>query len=67
MAKHLWEIEKNAISRDLKGKYILIYGQPKTGKSTFGSQLPRGLFMNFENGTWRKLKKIKKTLINAKE
>ena len=23
----------------------------KTGKSTFGSQLPRGLFMNFENGT----------------
>jgi len=23
--------------------------------------------MNFQSGTWRKLKKIKKTLINAKE
>ena len=29
----------------------MIYGQPKTGKSTFGSQLPRALFMNFEQGT----------------
>jgi hypothetical protein len=29
----------------------LIYGEPKTGKSTFGSQLPRSLFLNFEQGT----------------
>lgn len=47
----IFNLEPSKISRDLKGKYILIYGQPKTGKSTFGSQLPRGLFMNFENGT----------------
>ena len=47
----IFSLEPSKISRDLKGKYILIYGQPKTGKSTFGSQLPRGLFMNFENGT----------------
>lgn len=47
----IFSIEPSRISRDLKGKYLLIYGQPKTGKSTFGSQLPRGLFMNFENGT----------------
>ena len=47
----IFSLQPSKISRDLKGKYILIYGQPKTGKSTFGSQLPRGLFMNFENGT----------------
>ena len=47
----IFNLEPSKISRDLKGKYLLIYGQPKTGKSTFGSQLPRGLFMNFENGT----------------
>ena len=47
----IFSLEPSKISRDLKGKYILIYGAPKTGKSTFGSQLPRGLFMNFENGT----------------
>lgn len=47
----IFSLEPSKISRDLKGKYLLIYGQPKTGKSTFGSQLPRGLFLNFEQGT----------------
>lgn len=47
----IFNIEPSKISRDLKGKYLLVYGQPKTGKSTFGSQLPRALFMNFEQGT----------------
>jgi hypothetical protein len=44
----IFSLEPSKISRDLKGKFLLIYGQPKTGKSTFGSQLPRALFMNFE-------------------
>ena len=44
-------IEPSAISADLKGKYILLYGAEKTGKSTFGSKLPRSLFLQFENGT----------------
>ena len=47
----IFSLEPSKISRDLKGKFLLIYGQPKTGKSTFGSQLPRSLFMNFEHGT----------------
>lgn len=47
----IFDLEPSKISRDLKGKFILLYGQPKTGKSTFGSQLPRALFMNFEQGT----------------
>lgn len=47
----IFSLEPSKISGDLKGKFLLIYGQPKTGKSTFGSQLPRSLFLNFEQGT----------------
>lgn len=47
----IFSLEPSKISRDLKGKFLLIYGAPKTGKSTFGSQLPRSLFLNFEQGT----------------
>ena len=47
----IFNIEPSRISRDLKGKFLMIYGLPKSGKSTFGSQLPRALFMNFEQGT----------------
>lgn len=47
----IFNLEPSKISRDLKGKFLLIYGAPKTGKSTFGSQLPRSLFLNFEQGT----------------
>ena len=47
----IFTLEPSKISRDLKGKFLLIYGQPKSGKSTFGSQLPRALFLNFEQGT----------------
>ena len=47
----IFTLEPSKISRDLKGKFLLIYGQPKSGKSTFGSQLPRSLFLNFEQGT----------------
>ena len=50
-AVDIFALEPSKISRDLKGKFLLIYGLPKTGKSTFGSQLPRALFMNFEQGT----------------
>lgn len=47
----IFSLEPSKISRDLKGKFLLVYGEPKTGKSTFGSQLPRALFLNFEQGT----------------
>lgn len=48
---NIFELEPSKISRDLKGKFLMIYGLPKVGKSTFGSQLPRSLFLNFEQGT----------------
>lgn len=47
----IFSLEPSVISRDLKGKYIAIYGREKVGKSTFGARLPRALFCNFEVGT----------------
>lgn len=43
-------IEPTVISRDLKGKYILIYGKPKTGKTTLASRFPKNLLIAFEKG-----------------
>jgi hypothetical protein len=47
----IFNIEPSVISKDLKGKYIAIYGREKVGKTTFGARLPRALFCNFEVGT----------------
>ena len=43
-------IEPTVISRDLKGKYILIYGKPKTGKTTLASRFPKNLLVAFDKG-----------------
>ena len=43
-------IEPTVISRDLKGKYILIYGKPKSGKTTLASRFPKNLLVAFEKG-----------------
>ena len=50
MAKHLWEVEKNAISRDLKGKYVMLYGKPKSGKTTAACSFPDAILFAFEKG-----------------
>lgn len=51
MAIDIFNIPENVISRDLKGRFLCIYGPEKVGKSTFGAKLPRPLFCNFEVGT----------------
>lgn len=43
-------IQPTVISRDLKGKYILIYGKPKVGKTTLASHFPKNLLVAFEKG-----------------
>ena len=43
-------IKPTVISRDLKGKYLLIYGKPKTGKTTMASRFPKNLLIAFEKG-----------------
>jgi hypothetical protein len=46
----LLNIQPTTISRDLKGKYLLLYGAPKSGKTTFACQLPRNLLIACERG-----------------
>ena len=43
-------IQPTVISRDLKGKYILLYGKPKVGKTTLASHFPKNLLIAFEKG-----------------
>lgn len=50
MAIDILNIEPTVISRDLKGKYILVYGKPKTGKTTLASRFPKNLLVAFEKG-----------------
>ena len=46
----LTKIEPNKISRDLKGKFVLIYGEPKSGKTSFSSLFPKPILFAFERG-----------------
>ena len=50
MAIDIFNIEPTVISRDLKGKYMLLYGKPKCGKTSFSAQMPRNLLIAFEKG-----------------
>ena len=43
-------IEPTTISRDLKEKYLLIYSEPKAGKSSFAAQAPKNLMLCSEKG-----------------
>ena len=47
----IFSLQPSVISRDLKGKYILLYGAPKVGKTSFAVQAPRALVCAFEKGT----------------
>lgn len=72
-------LEPTKISKDFKGKYVLIYGDPKIGKTTFVSQIPKVLIFAFEPGynalnnkfvqpitSWKDLKIAVKQLENPK-
>lgn len=50
MAKHIWEIEPSTISRDLTGKYVLLYGKEKSGKTTAACMFPKPVLLAFEKG-----------------
>ena len=43
-------LQPTTISRDLRGKFVLIYGQPKSGKTTLACQFPRNLLLACERG-----------------
>lgn len=46
----LMALEPHKVSRDLSGYIIYVYGEAKTGKTTFASQLPGSLILAFEKG-----------------
>lgn len=50
MAIDIFAIQPHEVSRDLCGYTFLVYGQPKTGKTTVASQFPDTLLLAFETG-----------------
>lgn len=50
MAIDIFNIQPSVISRDLKGKFICIYGLPKVGKTSLACQFPKNLLLGFERG-----------------
>ena len=69
MSNSLLDITPHVVSRDLTGYSVLLYGQPKSGKTTTASQFPQALLLAFELGynalpgvmakpmrTWRDMK-----------
>lgn len=50
MAIDILNIKPSVISRDLRGKYVLLYGKPKSGKTTAAASFPNALLCAFEKG-----------------
>jgi hypothetical protein len=50
MAIDLLGIQPTVVSRDLKGKLVLFYGDPKSGKTTTATKFPKSLLLAFEKG-----------------
>lgn len=50
MAINLTQLKPHVVSRDLSGYLTFIYGAPKTGKTTFSSQMPKPLLIAAERG-----------------
>ena len=46
----LSELQPTKISRDLKGKYVLLYGRAKSGKTSLAANFPRNLLLATEIG-----------------
>lgn len=51
MEVDLLNLEPQHISRNLKGKFILVYGEPGCGKTSLGAELPKALILGCEQGT----------------
>lgn len=50
MVIDILNIQPTTISRDLKGKYICLFGNAKVGKTTFACNAPKNLLLAFEKG-----------------
>jgi GTPase SAR1 family protein len=43
-------LQPNKVSRDMRGYSVLMYGTPKSGKTTTASKFPNALLVAFEKG-----------------
>lgn len=50
MGIDILSIQPSVISRDLRGKYVMLYGKAKSGKTTAATQFPNTLLCAFERG-----------------
>lgn len=50
MANALTAIKPHEVSRDLSGYSVMMYGTPKSGKTTTASKFPKALVLAFEKG-----------------
>lgn len=77
MAIDLLGIEPTVVSRDLKGKLVMFYGDPKSGKTSNAVKFPKSLLLAFEKGynalnnvmaqpinKWAEFKQVLKQLSN---
>ena len=71
----LMSLQPHQVSRDLRGYSVLLYGEPKSGKTTTATKFPNHLILGFEKGwnaipgamamtinSWSDFKKILKQL-----
>lgn len=50
MSIDIFNIQPTVVSRDLRGKIVLFYGDPKSGKTTNAVKFPKSLLLAFEKG-----------------
>ena len=50
MGIDILSLQPNVISRDLRHKYVMIYGKPKSGKTTAAASFPNSILLAFEKG-----------------
>ena len=80
MAINLLNLEPQSISKNLKGKFTLLYGLEKSGKTSLASEIEDVLIASFESGTnalhhvrvypmkkWKDWKDIVKQLVRDKD
>ena len=50
MGNFLLDIKPHVVSKDLRGYSVLVYGEPKSGKTTIATKFPKSLLLAFEKG-----------------
>jgi AAA domain len=50
MAIDLLNLQPTVVSRDLRGKIVMFYGDPKSGKTSTAVKFPKSLLLAFEKG-----------------